>query len=262
MSENSQLAANRNHDGLITPINGPDATAMANMPSTGGGMRGVGIVALILAQVYLKLETVKMAKGYYKLNKKDFDKFKETHQPGAIASVAEAMNPTANPKYVTDTYASSPAGISKSKVIDLNWFGTRRRVHRYAVGAQRRIDYDFAIARTGAVVTGWNMGRRYEQAWADAHNERQFNRKLSMANLGIAVGNIVKTGLATAVGEVSDAQSGLSSTIASIGNGYARKTGYEQGRRDTHSRYNYEQAASQSSRDDEAPIQTNKVFRG
>lgn len=238
MMQTTQIAGSRNEDGLITPINGPDATTMANMPSTGGGMRGVGIVALILAQVYLKLETVKLAKNYYKTNRKDFDKFKATYQPGTIASVSEAMSDVTNPKYVVDNYASSPAGISKSKLIDIAWFSTRRRISRYNVGAQERLDYDMSLLRASAVATGWNMGRRYEQSWTDAHNERRFNKKISMANLGLAAGNIIAAGLATAVGKVSDAQSGLASSIGSIGNGYARKIGYEQGRSDTRKSFN------------------------
>jgi hypothetical protein len=226
-------------DGLYTPVgSGPDATTMANMPTTAGGMRGLGLVALILAQIYLKLETVKLAKNYYKTNRKDFTNFQATHQPGAIASVEEAMSPVTNPEYAVDTYASSPAGISKSKIVDIGWFSARRRIHRYAVGAQQRLDYDMAKLRASAVATGWNMGRRYEQAWTDAHNERRFNRQLAMANLGIATGNIVRQGLATAVSNVMDARTGLSNTIGSIGNGYARKMGYEDGRREIREQYN------------------------
>jgi len=236
LQNNTQLATNASG---ISPsyIQGPDTLSIANSGMTAGGMRGLGLVAFLLAQIYLKLETVKLAKDYYNTNKKDFDFFMAVHQPGAAASVAEAMSPTDNPNYVVDTYASSPAGMSKSKVVDRAWFATRRRTHRYAVGAQGRIDYEFSIVRAAAIATGWNAGRRYEQAWADSHNERAFNRKLSMANLGISVGNIVRQGLATAVGELSGAQEGLASTVATIGNGYFEKAGYMDARADTRKRY-------------------------
>lgn len=233
---NSQYTG-RNAEGLVSPITGPDTLGLANTGLAAGGMRGVGLVALILAQIYLKLETVKITKGYYELNKKDFEFFKDTHQPGAQASVAEAMSDITNPKYETDLYASAPAGLSKSKVVDLAWFAARRRTHRYATGAQERLDYDMAVQRTSAVCSGWNAGRRYELAWADAHNERRFGRKIAMANLGIAAGNIIRQGLATAVGEVGEATSGLSSTIGAIGNGYFRKEGYEDARRDARERH-------------------------
>lgn len=235
--ENSPFTGYRPQDGLVSPISGPDTLQLANEGMTAGGMRGIGLIALILAQIYLKLETVKLAKGYYEANKRDFEFFKSTHQPGAQASVAEAMSDTLNPKYVPDEYASSPAGLSKSKIIDMNWFGARRRTHRYATGAQERLDYDMAVLRAGSVCSGWNAGRRYEMAWADAHNERRFARKISMANLGIAVGNVVRQGLATAVVNVAEAQSGLSSTIGAIGNGYFKKEGYQDAQRQVRARH-------------------------
>jgi hypothetical protein len=237
IQNNTQLATNTNPGSTPTPMAGPDTATIANLGMTAGGMRGLGLIAFLLAQITLKLETVKLAKDYYNTNKKDFDFFKAIHQPGATASVAEAMSPVTNPTYVVDTYASSPAGMAKSKVVDKSWFATRRRAHRYAVGAQSKIDYEFALLRTAAIASGWNVGRRYEQAWADAHNERAFNRKLTMANIGVGVGSIVRQGLATAVGKLSDAQNEVSSNIASIGNGYFEKAGYMDARRDTLKRY-------------------------
>lgn len=234
---NSPYTGGAKADGLVSPISGPDSLAMANAGMTSGGMRGLGLVAFLLAQIYLKLETVKLAKGYYETNKADFDFFKATHQPGAVQSVSEAMSGVTNPEYAPDLYASAPAGLSRAKVIDQTWFNVRRRTHRYATGAQERLDYDLAILRAGAICSGWNAGRRYELAWADAHNERRFARKVSMANLGIAVGNVVRQGLATSVVNLGQAYSGLSSTIGAIGNGYFRKEGYEDARKDVRARY-------------------------
>jgi hypothetical protein len=215
----------------------PDATSIATSSLTSGGMRGLGIVAFIIAQITLKNKTLKIAKNYYKTAKRDVDFFIATHEPGATESVSEAMSDISNPKYAPDLYASAPAGISKSKAVELQWFAARRRMHRYNLGAMRRLDYDMARVRTAAAVSGWNMGRRYELAWSDAHNERRFKKRLAMANLGIGMGNIIREGLATAVENLSNASNEVSNTVASIGNGYFAKQGYEDARNDIRKRY-------------------------
>lgn len=235
--QNNSLPTSGAATSMASGAAGPDTANIANLGMTSGGMRGLGIVAFVIAQIALKLETVKLAKDYYKTTKKDWDFIKATHQPGAVQSVSEAMSGTINPKYIPDLYVSSPAGMSKSKIIDKSWFATRRRMTRYATGAQRRVDYDFAVLRSGAIATGWNMGRRYEQAWADAHNERRFNRRLAMGNLGIAVGNIVRQGLATAVGELANAQGEMANVVGAIGNGYFEKAGYDDARKEARARY-------------------------
>lgn len=205
--------------------------------ASAGGMRGIGLAVFLVAQIRLKLKSVELTKDYYNTNKRDFDFFTSTHQGPMTASVQEVMSPTLNPNYKPDLYASAPAGISKSKIVDQAWFAARRRTHRYAVGAQERLDYEFAVQRTAAVATGWNLGRRYEMAWSDAHNERAFNRKLAMANVGIASGNTIREGLATAVSNVNSAYSSLSSAISSVGNGYFAKEGYQDGRSMTRERF-------------------------
>lgn len=232
LQNNSQVVPSTHQN-----VAGPDSAQIANGSLTAGGMRGIGLVAFLIAQITLKLETVKLAKDYYKTSKKDFDFFKSTHEPGAQQSVSEAMSEITNPKYTADLYASSPAGMSTSKKVDAQWFAVRRRMHRYATGAQKRVDYDMSQVRMAAIASGWNMGRRYEMAWTDAHNERRFNRKLTMANVGIGVGNIVRQGLSTAVGKLADAQGEVANTVASIGNGYFKKAGYEDARKETRARY-------------------------
>lgn len=202
-----------------------------------GGMRGIGLVVFMIAQIALKLETVELSKDYYRTNKKDFDWFKATHQPGMAASVLEAMSEISNPDYTTDLYASSPAGMGKSKLLDAKWFATRRRMNRYLTGAQKRVDYDFAIFRSAAIASGWNMGRRYEMTWTDAHNERAFNKKIAMANIGVAAGNTMRQGLATAVANMQNAYSNIGSSINSVANGLYEKEGYENGRNGTRARY-------------------------
>jgi hypothetical protein len=212
-------------------------TADLGQPLSPGGMRGIGLLAFMAAQIALKLETLDLAKDYFNTNKRDFDFFRVTHQPGMQQSAAEVMSSTLNPMVQPDEYASSPAGLSTSKAIDRKWFETRRRTGRYNVGAHRRMDYDFAVLRAAAVASGWNMGRRYELAWADAHNERAYNRKLAMANVGIQAGNTMRQGLATAVNNVQSAYTGLGDTVFSVANGYYQKAGYEDARKQVKQRY-------------------------
>lgn len=228
---NNMPAASGTASGQNQPIT--DSLGQSLSP---GGMRGIGLVVFMIAQIALKLDTLKLAQDYFNTNKKDFDFFKATYQPGEAKSALEVMSPITNPYYVTDLYASAPAGLSTSKTIDKQWFETRRRTARNSVGAMRRIDYEFALMRAAAVASGWNMGRRYEMAWADAHNERAYNRKLSMANVGIAAGNTMREGLATAVGKVEGAYQGLENSLASVGNGYYAKQGMEDARKDIRAR--------------------------
>lgn len=203
-----------------------------------GGMRGIGLVLVMIAEMVLKNKATNLAKDYYNTNKKDYDFFTSTHQVPMAQSVAEAMSPIDNPVYYHDFYASAPAGMGKSAVLDKQWFEARRRAHRYAIGAQKRLDYDFARMRVHGVVGGWNVGRRYEITYADEHNNRRFDRKVEVANIGIGVGNIVRQGLASASSNLSSAYDNLGDTVSTIGNGLAAHTGYKAGRMDTGQRYN------------------------
>lgn len=202
-----------------------------------GGMRGIGLIAVMIAEAVLKKQTTDISEDYYKLNKKDYDFFKSTHQPGIAASVAEAMSPVQNPIYATDFYASAPAGMAKSAVLDKQWFEVRRRVQRYAVGLARRVDYDFAVRRLHGIAGGWNVGRRYEIVYADQHNNRRIDRKLEAANIGIGIGNIVRQGLSSSVSNLASAYDNLGDTVSTIGNGLAKNTGYKAGREQTGLRY-------------------------
>lgn len=198
-----------------------------------GGMRGLGLIAVALAEAKLKYETYQLAKKYYDINKKDYDFFVSVHEPAIAQSVTEVMSDTTNPKYPYDLYASVPAGIAKTAIADKQWFQVRRNMHRYALGAQKRVDYEFAIARTHAIVAGWNIGTRYEITYADEHNNRRFDRKIAMSNVGIGVGNIVRQGLSSAVAKLASAQDTLGDTISTIGNGLAARSGYVAARNQT-----------------------------
>lgn len=215
-----------------------DSGGQAAMQSVNkGGMRGLGLLAIAIAEVALKKKAIDLGKDYYKTNKKDYDFFKRVHQPMVQATVTEAMSAISNPYYLPDTYVSAPAGIVKASILDKQWYEARRRNPKYAVGIGRRLDYDFAIQRTHGVVAGWNLGRRYEEVWADEHNNRAFDKKISVSNIGVAQGNIVRQGLSAAVGNLASSFDNLGDTISSIGNGAAKAKGYEAGRAATQQRY-------------------------
>lgn len=229
---NSNYTQGQNHYGV-----GEDAVATNMSAFDKGGMRGLGLIAFVLAEIALKKKSLDLSKDYYKTNKKDFDFFKATHQPAIQQTVNEAMSSTSNPAYTPDYYASIPAGIAKAGVLDEQWFESRRRVHKYATGLQKRIDYDFAIAKMHGVVGGWNIARRYEKVYADEHNNRRFDRKLEVANIGIGAGNAIAQGLSSSVANLASAYDNLGDTISTIGNGAAAASGYRAGRRYAKSAY-------------------------
>lgn len=211
--------------------------SMTVSPPDFGGMRGVGLFIMILAHAALVQKAIKLAKDYYKTNKKDYDFWKAYYRAPSAVTAAEAFSSVVNPTYVADLYASTPGGISKMRGVERKWFEARRRTHRYAVGAQRRLDYDMAVMRTSAVIAGWNMGRRYEINWADVHNDRAFNRKLAVANLGMAAGNQAMQGLATATGKLTQAYNDVGDELSSLGNGAYQHSGYNAGRQYAKDKY-------------------------
>lgn len=202
-----------------------------------GGMRGVGLVIVAIAEAMLKKKATDLSRDYYRTNKIDYDNFRRIHEGPIKATVAEAMSPVENPTYVADFYASAPAGMAKSSVLDKQWYQTRRRTHRYATGLQLRIDYDFAVQRTHAIVGGWNIGRRYEITYADVKNNRRFDKMLEAGNVGLGVGNVVREGLASSVKGLAAAYDNIGDTVSTIGNGLAANTGYKAGRADAKKRY-------------------------
>lgn len=216
--------------GMDTPGASSEALAIANAGIDKGGMRGAGLLAVIIAEMALKKESIDLARDYYKTNKRDFDFFASVHQPAIANSVNEAMSPEHNPTYTHDFYASAPAGMAKSSILDKQWFESRRRLHRHAIGMGRRIDYTFAVQRMHGIVGGWNVGHRYEMTYADTHNNRRLDRILEMGNIGIGVGNIVAQGLSTAVGQLASSYDNLGDTVSTIGNGMAANSGYRAGR--------------------------------
>lgn len=216
---------------------GEDAVATQVSTTDKGGMRGLGLLAMVIAEIALKKESIDLAKDYYRVNKRDYDFFVSTHQGPIAQTVTEAMSPVDNPQYQHDYYASVPAGMGKSAILDKQWFEARRRAPRYATGLQKRIDYEFALLRTHGILAGWNLGRRYEMTYADEHNNRRFDRKIEAGNIGIGIGNIVRQGLASSVSNLSSAYDNLGDTVSTIGNGLAANTGYVAGRTQTAQKY-------------------------
>ena len=230
--------------GMTQQFAGSDAQATLLNSTDKGGMRGIALIAVTIAEIALKNKATGLARDYYNINKKDYEFFISTHQGPIASTVTEAMSDATNPKYVADFYASAPAGMAKSSILDQQWFETRRRTGRYSYGLQRRIDMDFALARLHAVVGGWNIAYRYELTYADEHNNRRFDRKVEVANIGIGIGNVVREGLASSVQNVASAYDNIGDTIASIGNGMAANSGYSAARQATNERYARETSAA------------------
>lgn len=226
--------------GQTQPASGDTAQQIAATSVNKGGMRGIGLMAVMIAEAVLKKKSVDIAEDYLKVNRREYQNFVAIHQGAISQTVTEAMSPTLNPEYRHDYYAAAPAGMAKSAILDKQWFEARRRTHRYAVGLQARIDYDFAMARMHGIVAGWFVGRRYEMAYADEHNNRRFDRKLEASNIGIGVGNIVREGMATAVNKLATSYDNIGDTVAAIGNGLSKRSGYQAGREDTAARYDKE----------------------
>lgn len=202
-----------------------------------GGMRGLGLIAVMVAEVLLKKKATDLAEDYYKTNKKDYDFFIAQHQGPIAQTAGEAFDETVNPEYREDHYFAGAAALAKTAIVDKQWFEARRRVHRYATGMQRRIDFEFARIRMHGMVGAWNLGRRYEMNWVDDRNNRRYDRRIAVANIGIGVGNIVAQGLSSSVQRLSSAYDHIGDTVSTIGNGLAANTGYRAGRRDTQERF-------------------------
>lgn len=235
---NTQVTNRTSQD--VQPAAGDQALTIASSSLGKGGMRGAGLMLVLLAEAALKKKSVDLAQDYLKANQDEFNHFVAIHEGAIRQTVDEVMSPIINPVYTHDYYAAAPAGMAKSAILDKQWFETRRRVHRYAVGLQARIDYDFAVARMHGIVAGWFLGRRYEMAYADEHNNRRFDRKIEASNIGVGIGNIVREGLATAVNKLATAYDNIGDTVSAIGNGYAKREAYTEGRAAAKARYDKE----------------------
>jgi hypothetical protein len=209
----------------------------ANLSIEKGGMRGAGLIAVMIAEIALKKKATDLAEDYYETNKEDYDFFIEQHQGPIQQTAEEAFDDNVNPEYHPDNYFAGAIALGKTALVDKQWFEVRRRAHRYAVGAQRRIDYEFAGIRTHAMIGAWNIGRRYERNWVDDRNNRRFDRRIAVANIGIGVGNIVAQGLSSSVQRLASGYDNIGDMVSTIGNGLAANMGYRAGRADTAQRF-------------------------
>lgn len=216
---------------------GSDSVTNASASKTAGGMRGIGLIALVLGQMYIQGKTIDLARDYYNTNKQDFDFFQSTHQAPMAATAAEAFNPALNPGYVQDKYVAVPASAARVADLDRRWLASRKSLSRYATGAGQRVDYEFAKQRSVQMAASWFLGWRSELSYAQEHNERQFNRKVTVVNIGIGVGNEVARGLASAAGSMNNALTGAGNQLGSIASGLSQQMGHKQGAADTQQLY-------------------------
>lgn len=218
---------------------GADSQAVSDMSGgkSAGGMRGIGLIAFVLGQIFLNNKSLSLSKDYYNTNKQDFDFFQHTHQTPMAATAAEAFSATGNPSYTVDLYASVPAAAARVAELDRQWLMARKSLSRYATGAASRLDYEYAKHRVQQMAANWYMGYRSELTYAQDHNERQFNRQVMVVNLGIGAGNEVAKGLASAAQGLNSAYTQAGNQLGSIASGISGSIGQKQGKADTQADY-------------------------
>ena len=218
---------------------GADSQAVSDMSGgkSAGGMRGIGLIAFVLGQIFLNNKALDLSQDYYNTNKQDFDFFQHTHQAPMAASAAEAFNSAANPTYTQDLYVSVPAAAARVAEMDRQWLMARKSLSRYATGAGSRLDYEYAKHRVQQMAANWYLGYRSELTYAQDHNERQFNRQVMVVNIGIGAGNEVARGLASAAQGLNSAYTQAGNQFGSIASGLAGSIGQKQGQADVRSTY-------------------------
>jgi hypothetical protein len=129
-----------------------------------------------------------------------------------------------SPQYgMLDYIASTGRGASMgARRLDKQWYATRRRMPKYQTGLGKWLDYKFSMGKVNETLNGWNLGFRYEDHRKEIYDEQRHGHRTNILNLGIGVGNSARRGLATAVGQLSEARSNLSSNMSSALNGAAQ----------------------------------------
>lgn len=226
----SMYAASMGPHQQNTDFNTADVTTKYNL----GGMRGAGLLIVYAAQIALMIDQVNLAEDYYRTNKKDHDHWDTTYRPRMAAMRAELY---AEPRPVFDRFMSpfcyKQSGAAGSRVVDARWQDTMRQTNRYATGHHIAATQDFALVRHNAAVAGYNTGAQLARHKVDTYDDRRHMRRLAILNIGISAGNTAKTGLASSVGSLINAQNQLGSAVGAFGNGLARQSGYVQGREST-----------------------------
>lgn len=192
----------------------------------GYGLDGLAGLALMLIQIAISEQQYELARSYYKKNKQDFDFWQANYSQRVQDHANQAFN---TPFYTPDYYPMTGAALGRVKAYDDKWFQTRRRLHRYAVGHQRHVDYQFYNLRRRAVFAALIAGRRVEDARKDWKDDQTQTHKVQSLNIGIALGNIARQGLAQATATREKAFDELGSRLGGMANGIFQKKGYEAG---------------------------------
>lgn len=189
-----------------------------------GGMTGFAGWFLVIAQAALAEQQYEIARSYYNVNKVDFDFYETNYQPRILSHAQQAFN---TPFYTPDYFPMTGAALAQVKTYDEKWFQTRRRLHRYAVGHQEHVDYQFYNLRRRAVFSSLIAGRRVEDARKDWKDDQIQTHKVQALNIGIALGNIARQGLAQATEVREKAYDELGTRIGGLANGIFKRQGYE-----------------------------------
>lgn len=199
-----------------------------------GGMRGLGLVAILSAEYDLKKRAIKLAKNYFASNLYDFNFFQSKVQPALSNLVNEAYSDAINPTTTSPDYKSSTiSAVSKTSVFDKKWFEVVRKTPIYNAGQIAKWTYEMALARKMALAAGWGVAHRYEQNYALDRNNRAFARKMGVLNYALGLGNAASQGMSGAVANLSNAYDNMGDAVASFGNGLATFAGYHDGSKAT-----------------------------
>lgn len=238
MSENSLalgFGGNNKHNNSISPTGSNNPTG-SSWPTPGAndgrlkiegyGLDGLAGIAVMILQAALAEQQYELARSYYKTNKKDFDFWQANYSSRVLSHAQQAFT---TPFYTPDYYPMTGAALAQVKQYDEKWFQTRRRLHRYALGHQRHIDYQFYNLRRRAVFSSLVTGRRVEDARKDWKDDQIQTHKVQALNIGIALGNIARQGLAQATATKEKAFDELGSRLGGLANGLFQRKGYESG---------------------------------
>jgi hypothetical protein len=168
-----------------------------------------------------------LAKDYYNINVIDSNFYENYYQPRFKQFRDTAFN---TPYYSTNYITPRSGSIARVKEYDEKWLIARKNMPRYAVGLGKEIDYTFFDLRRKALAAAYVAGTRMEDARKDWKDEQIHSHRVQALNLGIAVGNVAKQGLAQSTGVLEQAYDEMSSRIGGLASGLGRFLGYNRGK--------------------------------
>ena len=221
-----------------SPYGANDNAHSMTQPSSSNSFIAFAVTA---AQLVLADKQLSIAQEYYEINKHDYD-FEANLYGGFIITNGNGVNipgPMTKhkeqafnaPFYAVDYPVYVGGSLTRTKIFDNKWFQTRRRLHRYGVGHQRHVDYQFYMERYRGSVSGFVMGRRVEDARKDWKDDQIQTHKVQALNYGLTAGNIAKQGLASSTGTLMGALDNASTRIGRVGDEYMTRAS-EQSRMD------------------------------